>query len=204
MNASYGSLILASASPQRKWILGLLGVPFVVREASVEELADGDPLEVARSNALRKATAVWEQEGREFENCTVVGADTVVALDGRLFGKPSDLNSARASLGFLQGRTHTVVTAVAVVDSGGERVGEATTKVTFRQLSEAELEWYLATEEWHGRAGAYAIQGRGRVLVSAVEGDYLNVVGLPLATLLGLVPELKTFGFKVGSSGQKS
>jgi septum formation protein len=178
-------LILASGSPQRKAILEQLGVEFRVEVPEVEELSEGDPRRVVRENALRKARAVTSPEER------VLGADTAVVLDGRIFGKAGDEREAETFLRRLSGRTHQVMTGVALREPGGlERSDVAVTRVRFRRLEQAEIDWYLATGEWEGRAGAYAIQGRGAALVEEIEGDYWNVVGLPVPALLRLVPDL--------------
>jgi septum formation protein len=119
----------------------------------------------------------------------VLGVDTVVALDDELFGKPADAAEARATLERLAGREHAVVSGLAVAEPDGDvRTASATTHVRFRALDEATVDWYLATGEWRERAGGYAIQGRGAALVAAIEGDYLNVVGLPVPALLTLLP----------------
>ncbi|HEU4703395.1 MAG TPA: Maf family protein, partial [Conexibacter sp.] len=120
----------------------------------------------------------------------VVGVDTVVTLGGALYGKPADAREARATLERLSGRVHEVVSGIAVVEGGVARTASATTRVSFRSLDSATLDWYLATEEWRERAGGYAIQGRGAALVAGIEGDYLNVVGLPVAALLELLPAI--------------
>ncbi len=149
----------------------------------MQELTSGEPRAVARRNALLKARAVPGE--------TVLGVDTVVALDGAVHGKPRDAAAARATLRQLSGRTHTVVSGVAIVHGGAEPLlASAATRVTFRELDEAALDWYVACGEWRGRAGGYAIQGRGMALVASIEGDYSNVVGLPVATLLALQPGL--------------
>jgi septum formation protein len=149
--------------------------------SDAEELLAGDPIEVAVENARRKALAV-ESAG------TVLGVDTVVVLDGAIYGKPADAGEARATLARLSGRVHEVVSGIAVVEAGEARTASATTRVSFRDVDSATLDWYLATEEWRERAGGYAIQGRGAALVAGIEGDYLNVVGLPVQALLGLLP----------------
>jgi septum formation protein len=180
-------LVLASRSPQRRAILEQLGVPFEVRAPDVEELVSGPPHEVAIENAYRKARVVFEQGT---EGC-VLGADTVVALGGTLYGKPADRNEARATLEALSGRRHAVIGGLCLMISDGRpRTAAATTAVTFRVLDAGLLEWYLDTGEWRDRAGAYAIQGRGAALVRSIEGDYLNVVGLPVGLLLELEPGL--------------
>jgi len=178
-----GRLVLASRSPQRRAILEQLGVAFEVVVSDAEELVAGDPVEVAVENARRKALAVAAP-------ATVLGVDTVVALDGVVYGKPPDAAEARATLSRLSGQVHEVVSGIAVVEGGETRTASATTQVRFRVLDAAMLDWYLATEEWRERAGGYAIQGRGAALVAGIEGDYLNVVGLPVQALLGLLPEL--------------
>jgi septum formation protein len=143
---------------------------------------------VAEHNALRKALAAASAAGADGP---VLGVDTVVATGAELWGKPADADAARATLRRLSGRTHVVVSGVAVVEGGEVRHAfSATTDVTFRTLGDELLEWYVATGEWRERAGGYAIQGRGAALVTAIAGDYLNVVGLPVAALLDAWPEL--------------
>ena len=133
---------------------------------------------MAKENARRKATAVSGE--------LVLGVDTVVALDGRIYGKPADEGEAGATLRALSGRTHEVVSGLAI---GGE-VDVAVTRVTFRTLGDDWVDWYVATGEWRDRAGGYAIQGKGAALVASIDGDYLNVVGLPVALLLDRLPGL--------------
>jgi septum formation protein len=121
---------------------------------------------------------------------TVLGVDTLVALDEQIYGKPADEHHARSTLRALGGRTHQVFSGLALLAAGEERTAVVSTAVSFRELDEPLLDWYLATGEWEGRAGGYAIQGAGAVLVRSVNGDYENVVGLPLARLLDLYPQL--------------
>jgi septum formation protein len=176
-------LILASASPQRRAILAQVGIPFQVRPANVREDETGDPAAVAEANARRKAAAVAGD--------LVLGADTDVALDGDILGKPGDAAHARELVARLNGRTHEVVGGIALAEHGAiVAAAVEVTRVTFRRLDDATLDWYVATGEWKGRAGGYAIQGAGAALVAGIEGDYLNVVGLPLARLLDLRPDL--------------
>jgi septum formation protein len=177
-------LVLASRSPQRRAILEQLGILFDVRPADVDEETAGDPADVVTRNALRKARAV--------EGDTVLGVDTEVYLDGRLFGKPSAEDRARDFLEQLSGRTHEVFSGLALIRTGAERTAVARTAVTFRALDRGTIEWYLASGEWEGRAGGYAVQGRGAALIASVDGDYWNVVGLPVAVLLDLAPWLIT------------
>jgi septum formation protein len=158
-------------------------VAFEVAPANVEELAQGDPRELALENARRKALAV--------DGELVLGADTDVGLDGDVLGKPRDAVHARELLARLAGRRHEVVGGIVIVEHGAIVAEDVVvTAVDFRALDDATLDWYVATGEWEGRAGGYAIQGRGAALVAGIEGDYLNVVGLPLARLLDLRPDL--------------
>ena len=148
----------------------------------MEELAAGDPAAVAEANAVAKASAV--------DGELVLGCDTVVALDGRILGKPRDAEEAHAFLAALAGREHRVLSGLAIRRDGVLSTGVARTAVVFRALEAAAIARYVATGEWRGRAGGYAIQGRGAALVRHIEGDYSSVVGLPLALLLDLVPDL--------------
>jgi septum formation protein len=182
-------LVLASGSPQRRAIFGDLGLAFEVVVSDVAEQEAGAPREVAVENARRKALAV--ASGLSSSADLVVGCDTLVATDGaEIWGKPAGVEAARETLRWLSGRTHEVVSGLALVRGGEVRVATEITLVTFRALDAAAIEWYLDTGEWEGRAGGYAIQGRGAVLVNRIEGDYLNVVGLPVAALLALEPGL--------------
>jgi septum formation protein len=178
--------VLASSSPQRRAVLDRLGVSFTVRPTEARERDRGDPGEVAVENALRKARAARIPGAREL----VLGCDTLVALDSDIYGKPADERAARESLLALSGATHEVLSGIALLLAGEERTALARTAVTFRALDDQLLDWYLALGEWRGRAGGYAIQGAGAALVQAVDGDYENVVGLPLAALLDLYPQL--------------
>lgn len=188
-------LVLASASPQRRAILEQLGVAFTVQPADVEELTEGAPEQVVVENARRKAKAV--------EGDLVLGCDTEVYLDGQIFGKAETEQEAEAYLRRLSGRTHEVHSGLALrvptancqpLPTAGcqLRTAAAVTHVTFRALSDPEIAWYVSTNEWQGRAGAYAIQGRGSALVERIEGDFWNVVGLPVPKLIELAPDLVT------------
>jgi len=175
-------LVLASRSPQRRAILAQVGIAFEVVEVDVDELQDGDPLEVARDNALRKARAGAERRPDD----AVLGVDTIVVLDREIFGKPASAADAEATLRRLSGRTHEVVSGLALLESGNPQVVHEVTKVTFRELGDDLVRRYVESGEWPGRAGGYAIQGQGAALVRRIMGDYLNVVGLPLGKLLDL------------------
>jgi len=167
-------------------------VPFTVRAPDAPELEQGgDPARVALENALRKARAARRPGARE----ALLGCDTIVVLDGVIHGKPPDEVAARRTLTALGGRTHEVLSGLALLLPGErsenvKRTAVARTRVTFRAIDGDLLDWYLATEEWRGRSGGYAIQGAGAKLALAVDGEEENVVGLPLATLLELYPEL--------------
>ena len=188
MAAAGGRLILASRSPQRRAILEQIGVDFTVKAPDgVEELTEGDPRVLVAENALRKARAIATEP--------VLGVDTAVVLDGRVYGKPRDESEAEAFLRRLSDRDHEVMSGIALRRGGTELTDVAVTRVRFRRLEAGEIAWYLATGEWRERAGGYAIQGRGAALVEEVEGDYLNVVGLPVPALLRLAPELVFAGF---------
>jgi septum formation protein len=179
-------LLLASRSPQRRAILEQLGVPFeVVVPRYEEEQAGGGPLETVREHARGKARSVADVARGE----PALGVDTEVVLDGRVFGKPADPTEAEAMLEDLGGRTHEVVSGVCLVTRAWEVVEHDVTLVTFRPLDARDLAAYVGTGEWQGRAGGYAIQGRGAGLVSRIEGDYLNVVGLPGALLVRLLAD---------------
>jgi septum formation protein len=185
------ALVLASASPQRRAILEQVGIPFHVRVSGVDEETHGDPVEVAKENATRKAAAIDYAHFKEGVTATTLGADTLVAVDGDILGKPADAAQAREYVARLAGRTHQVVGAIALFDQRNPvQVAVEITQVHFREASPELVDWYVATGEWQGRAGGYAIQGIGAVLVAGIEGDYLNVVGLPLQRLLDLAPDL--------------
>ena len=169
-------IVLASTSPQRRAILEQLRIPFRLVAPSYEEAGD-DPVE----HAVGKARSV--DGGGE----PVLGVDTVVVLDGAALGKPADRDEAASMLRRLSGRTHEVVSGICLRTEDWEEVGSAVTAVTFRALAGDEIDDYVAAGEWANRAGGYAVQGYGASLVERIEGDYLNVVGLPAPLLLDLL-----------------
>jgi septum formation protein len=175
-------LTLASSSPRRRAILEQLGVDFTVEAPEVEELTEGEPSELVVQNALLKLRAV---EGER-----VLAADSMVVWDGRARGKPADTAEAERWLRELSGRWHEVMGGLALRERGEERTALAVTRVRFRELSDADIERYLASGEWRDRAGGYAIQELGAMLVEEIEGDYFNVVGLPVPALIQLAPDL--------------
>jgi septum formation protein len=169
-------LLLASTSPQRRAILEQLGIPFELAVPRYEEQGD-DPIE----HAAGKARSV---DGGERP---VLGVDTIVRCEGRVLGKPADAGEAEAMLETLSGRTHEVVSGLCLRTPAWEELHGAVTLVTFRPLTPRDFASYVASGEWQGRAGGYAIQGLGAALVERIEGDYLNVVGLPAALLVALL-----------------
>jgi len=180
-------LLLASTSPQRKAILEQLHIPFDVAAPRYdEETTDGaDAVQIVREHARGKARSVVDQA----EDRPVLGVDTAVVLGGRIFGKPANAGDAERMLEELSGKTHVVVSGLCLLTPGWEDVEHEATQVAFRVLTPRDLGTYVAAGEWEGRAGAYAIQGRGASLVRFIEGDYLNVVGLPAALLVRLLAE---------------
>jgi septum formation protein len=187
--------LLASTSPQRRAILEQLGLPFdVVAPRYEEDDPSGvGPVELVREHAAGKARSVAGEAGER----PVIGVDTTVVLDGRVFGKPAGADNAAEMLEALGGETHEVVSGLCLLTPGWEVVEHEITRVTFRELTARDLAAYVASGEWEGRAGGYAIQGRGAALVSRIEGDYLNVVGLPAALLIRLLASRLpgTYGF---------
>ncbi len=177
-----GPIALASRSPQRRMILEQAGIPFTVVESSYEELPQ--PGITAQALVLHHARGKAGGASLPPDHAAVLGADTVVEVDGVILGKPASRAEAGAYLGMLSGRTHRVHSGLYLQTPGHAAASVETTSVTFAQLTDADLEWYLESGEWEGRAGGYAIQGRGAVLAAGIEGDYLNVVGLPLRALL--------------------
>jgi septum formation protein len=189
-------LVLASRSPQRRAILEQLGIPFDVVEPRYEEVTPpglADATQVVRQHAQGKARSVVDDAGDR----PVLGVDTEVVLQGQIFGKPADATEAEQMLEDLSGKTHVVMSGLCLLTPGWEVVEHEGTRVTFRELTPRDLASYVATGEWEGRAGAYAIQGRGGALVRSIEGDYLNVVGLPASCLVRLLAErfAGTYGF---------
>ncbi|HKQ16992.1 MAG TPA: Maf family protein [Solirubrobacterales bacterium] len=180
-------LVLASASPRRRELLGLLGLEFEVVPAGVAEISDGDPSVIVVENALRKARAVADPR----PGAVVLGVDTDVVCDGRLLGKPNDDGDATARLRALAGRTHEVLSGVALIAGGREESDLVRTAVTFRDLDDREIETYVASGEWRDRAGGYAVQGLGSALVERIEGDLSNVIGLPIPALSRMIAELQ-------------
>ena len=184
------ALILASKSPRRRELLAQMGLTdFEIHPALGEELAQPDlpPPELVQALALHKAQEVAQAFAQSGD--VVIGADTIVVLDGQVLGKPHDEAHALAMLTALSGREHHVYTGVAVLQDGRALVQVEDTAVWFRNASEGELRRYSATGEPMDKAGAYGIQGRGGLLVSRIQGDYTNVVGLPIVRLASMLAQ---------------
>jgi len=191
-------LVLASASPRRRELLGNAGISFTVQAADINEtpLAGESPQDCAERLAREKALAVFQSHPQQW----VLGADTIVVIDGVILGKPYDAEDAARMLRMLSGRTHTVITGVCLVGPGASGqwsvaseaealTGSETTLVTFSQLSDDEIRNYVATGEPMDKAGAYAIQGIASRWIPRIEGDYSNVVGLPVALVYRMLRE---------------
>lgn len=186
-----GNLILASQSPRRRELMRLISADFIVRPSDFDEsaVAESDPITLVRRLARGKAAAV-EHAPEDI----VIGCDTVVTLDGKIFGKPHSREDARRMMETLSGRTHSVITGVCVLLGDSVRQFECETRVTFYPLTVGEIESYISTDEPYDKAGGYGIQERGGLFVERIEGDYSNVVGLPVA---GLYRLLRSIGVTV-------
>lgn len=180
-------LLLASTSPQRRAILEQLGIPFEVVPPTYQEQdpPEADALQLVQEHAHGKARSIADGAGER----PVLGVDTAVVLGGRIYGKPADATEAEQMLEALSGQTHAVISGLCLLTPGWEFVDADTTLVTFRTLTPRDLAVYVGSGEWEGRAGAYAIQGRGAALVERIDGDYLNVVGLPASLLVRVLAE---------------
>jgi septum formation protein len=181
-------IILASQSPRRRELLTLVGIPHEVRPADLDERVL--PGEAPAPHAERLARAKAEAVAANEPEAIVIGADTIVVLDGDILGKPRDAGDAAAMLHRLAGRTHTVLTAVAVTRNGRTVSGVESVEVTFRPVTREQIDAYIATGEPMDKAGAYGIQGFGAVIVERVHGDYFAVMGLALGRLVGLLEQV--------------
>ena len=188
---TFEKLILASRSPRRAEILRSVGWPFEVVVADIDETRnDGEaPRDYVRRLSLAKATVVASKIDEGF----VLGADTTVAIDNHILEKPIDADDARRMLKLLSGRWHEVLTGVALVRRGQERepaVAIETTKVRFAELSDAEIDWYVLTGEPLDKAGAYGIQEKAALFIEEIQGDYFNVMGLPIRLVYELAKQI--------------
>jgi len=185
----FGTLILASASPRRAQLLEQVGFSFKIVPSDVEEIFDHrDPATVARMLSEQKAVQV----AHRFEDHWVLAADTVVALDGRILGKPRDASEAREMLSFLSGHTHEVTTGFSLIHLGKkiQHTDHELTRVTFRQLSDEEISEYIASGLAADKAGAYGIQDMSAIFVEKIDGDFYNVVGLPISRIYTLLHQI--------------
>lgn len=188
-------LTLASKSPRRKELLKQIGIPFVVIVSDAEEVSGNSwtPAALVVENAKRKARAVAEK----YPDSPVLGADTVVSLEGKIFGKPKDKDEARKMLTALSGKMHEVTTGLALINRNEIRTTSVTTKVFFDTMTKADIDAYIATDEPMDKAGAYAIQGKAARFIEKIEGSYSNVVGLPLNALIQMGKGLNLFPLAV-------
>ena len=188
-------LVLASASPRRSALLSQIGLTFEVRPSDIVEPSPNMHLNIPASEVTQKLASLKAIDvAQHFNTAIIIGADTLVSLDGKLLGKPTGDTEAFEMLSHLSGTRHEVVTGVALVDAetGREMVWSETTQVYFRELPRTEIDAYIASGEASDKAGAYGIQGRGAAFVRGIEGCYFNVVGLPLASF---VEHLSNFHF---------
>lgn len=176
-----GKIILASASPRRRELLSMLGVEFEVCTSSADEKNDGALGDYARIAAEIKAEDVFSKR----KDGVILSADTVVCIDGLILGKPHDEKDAKDMLMRLSGRKHSVYSGFCVIDGGVKKSAFEKTDVYFKEIDVALLEWYISSGEWCDKAGAYGIQGRGSLLIEKIDGDYFNVVGLPISRIFG-------------------
>ena len=187
-------VILASKSPRRREILTMLGMHFEVMSADADEHSDiTDPAVLVSELALRKGRAVrdlLQARGEWDEDTLIIAADTVVAVDGEILGKPADSADAARMLRLLSDSTHEVLSGVALLRGDEERVAAEATGVRFARMSEDEIAWYVASGEPADKAGAYAVQGLASLFIKGLDGDYFNVVGLPVYRLHTLMKEM--------------
>ncbi len=185
-------IILASNSPRRLTLLRQIGIePLVIPSHVPEDLKEG---ELPEDTALRLAVAKAREVAGKLQEGLVIGADTIVVIDGRQLGKPGDVEEAKNMLRLLSAKVHTVMTGLAVIEAQTNTVKSTIvrTEVRFKPITDAEIDAYVATGDPMDKAGAYGIQGRAAAFIEGIEGCYSNVVGLPLSELMDI---LKTFGF---------
>ncbi|MBC7643588.1 MAG: septum formation protein Maf [Thermoleophilia bacterium] len=188
MGADRARFLLASGSPQRRAIFAQLDLDFRVEVPDVVELEEGEPIALALANSQLKAAAASELAT---DDEAIIAVDTIVMINGEAWGKPRDVADAERMLRGLRGQTHTVVGGLTLVlPNGNQHDLVARTDVMFRNFGDDVLAWYLEREEWRDRAGAYAIQHTGASFIERIDGDYLNVVGFPVAAFLDLATDL--------------
>jgi septum formation protein len=189
-------LVLASASPRRAEILSLVGWPFEVSISNIDESIKDSETASSYVERLAKEKAMFAAQGRLFG--LILGADTVVTIDNIILGKPKDAEDARHMLKILSGRWHEVLTGIAIfrVEDGLNIAAHERTRVRFKELSDSEIDWYISTGETMDKAGAYAVQGKAAIFIEKIEGDYWNVVGLPIQLVYKLAQQIDTKGSK--------
>ncbi|GHU55643.1 Maf-like protein [Clostridia bacterium] len=186
-------IILASASPRRQELLKLITEDFIVLPADIDEIIPPELLsklateDVPEFFAVQKALHILRKHSQEYSHLTVIGADTIVVINGEILGKPKDITDAKRMLNLLSGKTHTVITGVAITVNGRVSSFSETAYCTFYPLTENEIDEYIATGEPLDKAGAYGIQGKGALLIKSIEGDYYSIMGLPVARISRLL-----------------
>jgi len=184
-------IVLASSSPRRQEILKLLNIPFVVNPANIEESYPSDmkPEKVAEYLAVKKIKAVMDSLKSDMEATWILGADTIIILDGKIYGQPKSQEEACSFLQDFQGKVHKVMTGIALYNPESKQIvsKQSSNKVTFSQMSKEEIEWYLNTGEWHGAAGGYRIQGLGSCFIKNISGTESSVMGLPIFELYDIL-----------------
>ncbi len=200
MLKQHEKLILASASPRRKELLSSMGIQFIIQPSDIAEVGyGGTPDKVPSRIVMQKMKAaicnLAAPSGR-MENIYFLAADTIVAIEQKIYGKPENIEHARSMLSELSDKTHQVYTCFRIEDLSGEFVEKTIrTDVKMRKISDEMLQWYLDTQEPFDKAGSYAIQGYGSVLVESIQGSYTNVVGLPMAEVMDGLVQLKVISF---------
>lgn len=200
-NSDTPKIILASKSPRRKYLLEQAGIQFTVIPSDIDEskIPVSKPSEYVQTLAEAKANEI----SRSYPEKVIIGADTIVVIDGTILGKPKSKDQAREMLKKLSGQTHQVFTGFSIQCRETEEVYSATVKtdVIFKDLTSKEIEWYINTNEPFDKAGSYAIQGLGTFLVKKINGSYTNVVGLPVCEVIEILIEKEIIGFKIGHHG---
>ena len=198
-----GHLILASQSPRRHYLLKQAGLVFEVLPSNIDESTVGleDPVAFVQTLACAKAEAIAARHPRSW----IIGADTIVLIDGTILGKPQGQSSARTMLQRLSGQTHQVYTGFTICcrDSGRQITSAVCTDVTFKALSDDEIEWYITSDEPFDKAGAYAIQGLGTFLVKRINGSYTNVEGLPVCEVIEILIQENVIRMDNGADGDR-
>lgn len=188
-----GKIVLASGSPRRKELLSQVGLEFEVKVSKIEEkITKSEPKDVVMELSCQKAKAVWEE--LKEDQPIVIGADTVVSVDGKILGKPRDRKEAHDMIKMLSGKAHSVFTGVTLIVDGHYNTFAEETKVFVYEMDEESIQKYIDSDEPYDKAGAYGIQGRFAAFVKGIEGDYNNVVGLPVARIC---EELRRLGYEI-------